>query len=144
MALKLTTHAIPAERATLWMLEKDPKTQQGRIWSRVASGVDGVIEAPMEGSIVGDCIRTGEIINIQNAYDDARFDKDVDKQTGFRTHSVLAVPVKNDEGDVIGAIQMMNKTNDNGDNVPFEAGDIKCIQMLCSHVACFIRVVHAG
>ena len=124
------------------MLEEDQTTQQKTIWSRVASGVDGVIQAPMEGSIVGECIRTGQIVNIKEAYDDPRFDKHVDAETGYRTHSILAVPVRNDQGRVIGAIQMMNKKNDKGEETSFGKGDIKCVQMLCSHVACFIRVVH--
>lgn len=128
------------------MLEEDSKTNQKTIWSRVASGVNGVIMAPLEGSIVGDCIRTGEIINIEDAYQDDRFDPKVDQSTGFHTVSVLAVPVKNDEGKIIGAIQMINKKNEakEGDLTSFDEGDIRCAKMLCSHVSCFIRVVHAG
>jgi len=146
------------ERATLWMLEEDEKNQKKQpvIWSRVASGVDGLIHAPLQGSIVGDCIRTGEIINIQDAYKDDRFNPEVDIKTGFHTTSVLAVPVKNQDGKVIGAIQMINKQKEKtnvdkiseGDETSaaaavFTEGDIKCVQMLCSHVANFIRVVYA-
>jgi len=142
---------VGAERATLWMLEEDSTTKQKTIWSRVASGVDGLIQAPLEGSIVGECIRTGEIVNIENAYEDDRFDQHVDAKTGFHTHSVLAVPVRNEKGKVIGAIQMINKQNNDDNNeecgkgkAGFGPGDIKCVQMLCSHVASFMRVVHRG
>jgi GAF domain-containing protein len=138
--------ALTEERATLWMLDECSKTKQKTIWSRVASGVNGVIEAPLDGSIVGDCIMTGEIINIEDAYQDNRFDRHVDESTGFRTRSVLAVPVKNDGGNVIGAIQMINKKDEanEGKSTSFDEGDIRLVKMLCSHVSSFIRVVHAG
>jgi GAF domain len=112
----------------------------------VASGVNGVIEAPLDGSIVGDCILTGETINIEDAYQVKRFDRKVDQSTGFRTRSVLAVPVKNEEGKVIGAIQMINKKDEanEGKLTSFDEGDIRLVKMLCSHVSCFIRLVHAG
>ena len=131
------------------MLDEDDsqKKKKKTIWSRVASGVDGVIEAPLQGSIVGDCISTGSIINIADAYADDRFDADVDKQTGFRTRAVLAVPVQDEDGKVIGAIQMINKKSD-GDSATaaatFGDSDIRLVEMLCNHVACFIRVVNAG
>jgi Transmembrane protein 65/GAF domain len=137
----------PKERATLWMLEEDSKTNQKTIiWSRVASGVNGVIMAPLDGSIVGECIRTGEIINIEDAYQDDRFDPKVDQSTGFHTKSVLAVPVKDEKGKIIGAIQMINRKDDakEGKLTSFGEGDVRCAQIMCSHVSCFIRVVHAG
>ncbi|CAB9502492.1 cAMP and cAMP-inhibited cGMP 3',5'-cyclic phosphodiesterase 10A [Seminavis robusta] len=142
---------INAERATLWMIDQQDDSDSSSddkkksiLWSRVASGVDGIIEAPMEGSIVGECVRTQQIIHIPDAYQDPRFDRNVDQQTGFRTQSVLAVPVKDDTGKIVGAIQMMNKKDEQGNHIPFGEGDIKCAQMLGSHVSCFIRVVNAG
>lgn len=142
-------HDTFKERATLWMLEDDETNdkKQPVIWSRVASGVDGIIQAPIKGSIVGECISSGKTINIQDAYQDKRFNPEVDIKTGFHTTSVLAVPVKNKEGKVIGAIQMINKQKEmeaeGGEKAVFSEGDIKCVQMLCSHVANFIRVVYA-
>ena len=140
----LSCHFHPSERATLWMLDEDKNTKKKTLWSRVASGVDGVIEAPLKGSLVGESVQSGEIINIADAYQDSRFDSDIDKQTGFHTESVLVVPVRDDEGKIIGAIQMINKKDDEGNRCSFGEGDIKCVKMLGSHVSCFKRVVAAG
>lgn len=129
------------------MLDEDAETKEQMIWSRVASGVDGVIQTPLKGSIVGDCIQSGEIVNIHDAYEDKRFDSKVDQKTGFKTKAVLAVPVKDDDGKVIGAIQMINKKDPNNIDSHadyFGEGDIRCVKMLASHVSCFIRVVNAG
>jgi len=55
---------------------------------------------------------TGEICNIKDAYDEKGFDfsgtKAFDKNTGFRTQSVLNVPLKNHENEIIGVIQLIN------------------------------------
>ena len=126
------------------MLDEDKNTQKKTLWSRVASGVDGVIEAPLKGSLVGESVQSGEIINIEDAYQDSRFDSDIDKRTGFHTESVLVVPVRDDGGKIIGAIQMINKKDDEGNGCSFGEGDIKCVKMLGSHVSCFKRVVDAG
>ena len=126
------------------MLDEDKTTNQKTLWSRVASGVDGVIEAPLEGSIVGESVKSGEIINIEDAYQDSRFDPEIDKKTGFHTQSVLVVPVRDDDGNIIGAIQMINKRDAEGKRSNFGEGDITCVKMLGSHVSCFKRVVDAG
>ena len=132
-----------AERATLWILDLDKKRKQKVVWSRVASDVDGVIEAPLEGSIVGEAITSGQTINIEDAYKDKRFNPKVDQKTGYVTRSVLAVPFRVGNGKVIGAIQMINKKDDDGNPSTFEAGDERCVKMLGSHVACFIRIVNS-
>lgn len=147
---------LNAERATLWMLDDDDKV----LWSRVATGTMGIIQAPVKGSLVGECVLTGNVINVQDVYQDGRFDKRVDEKTGFKTRSVLCHPVRHaDTGKIIGAIQIVNKKkkssavadapngqqqedNDNDDDkVFFTDNDVKLVQMLASHVACFIKVV---
>jgi GAF domain-containing protein len=103
---------------------------------------------------VGECVLTGNVINVHDVYHDARFDKQVDEKTGFKTKSVLCYPVCNtDTGKIIGAIQIVNKKkttsidssdHDNNDTVFFTDNDIKLVQMLASHVACLIKVISRG
>ena len=57
---------------------------------------------------------TGEMINLPDAYSDGRFDRTVDKDTGFRTKSMLCVPVKNHRVEVVGVIQVINKQRRGG------------------------------
>jgi adenylate cyclase len=99
------------------MIDEDPKTKQKMLWSRVASGIEGVIQVPLEHSIVGDCVMAGKVLNVREAYQDARFNPNVDQQTGYKTHSVLAVPVRDKDGGgtIIGAIQMLNKKDEEGE-----------------------------
>ena len=55
---------------------------------------------------------TGETVNVPDAYADARFDRNVDLRTGFRTLNMLVVPVWGSDGrTVVGVIQALNKRN---------------------------------
>lgn len=129
---------LDAERATLFMLDDEKK----ELWSRVATGNKGIIKVPSDAGIVGACVSTGEMINVRDAYEDDRFNQTVDARTGFHTKSVLAIPVKDDEGQTIGAIQMCNKVNPDGSDGVFTANDEKLVVMMASHVTAFIRIVN--
>jgi hypothetical protein len=128
---------LDAERATLFILDKEKK----ELWSRVATGTEGIIKVASDAGIVGACVTAGEMINIPDAYKDDRFNRQVDARTGFHTNSVLVIPVKDEEGEIFGAIQMCNKKNPDGTDGVFTSNDEKLIHMLASHVTAFIRIV---
>ncbi|KAF1319944.1 3'5'-cyclic nucleotide phosphodiesterase, partial [Globisporangium splendens] len=64
---------------------------------------------PVTWGIVGAAVQSGEIINVPDAYQDPRFNQTIDKQTGFITRSILAVPIKDANGRVLGVLAMINK-----------------------------------
>jgi sigma-B regulation protein RsbU (phosphoserine phosphatase) len=59
--------------------------------------------------LAGECLSSREIINVANAYDDPRFSRTVDKATGYKTHSVLNVPLLGWEMQPVGVLQLLNK-----------------------------------
>lgn len=59
--------------------------------------------------IVGEVAKSGRTLNIDNAYDHPQFFSKVDEVTGFTTRSVLCVPLKNLNGNVIGCFEVINK-----------------------------------
>ncbi|KAL7541528.1 hypothetical protein ACHAXR_011001 [Thalassiosira sp. AJA248-18] len=127
-----------AERSSLFMLDEE----KNELWSQVATGTEGIIKVKADVGIVGACVKSGELINITDAYEDKRFFAGVDKETEFRTKSILAIPVKDDEGKIIGAIQMINKqSKDDGSDSAFTADDEKLVKMMAAHVKSFIRIV---
>jgi 2-phosphoglycolate phosphatase len=106
MIIDETTAVMDAERSSLFLID----AQKGEMWAKIAQGVDVVeIRFPVGVGIAGTVGKTGEIINIPDAYHDARFNAAFDKKTGFRTRSILCVPLRNIVGDTIGAIQVLNK-----------------------------------
>lgn len=102
---RATTEMIEADRATIFLVDED----RGELWSRVALGT-GEIRFPIGRGLAGTVAATGEVINIPDAYADARFNRDIDRRTGYRTRSLLTYPMRShDGGRIIGVFQSVNK-----------------------------------
>ncbi len=95
---------VGADRCTVWLI--NPKT--GDIWSKVSHGLDR-ITIPKGHGIAGSVAADGKPLIINDPYSDDRFDKDVDKRTGYRTRSILALPIADADGRTIGVYQAINK-----------------------------------
>ena len=96
---------IGADRCSLFLVDKE----RGGLWSMVAHGTSERIHIAEGQGIAGNVAKTGETINIADAYLDPRFNQSVDKSTGYRTKSILCVPIKSSNGVTIGCTQMINK-----------------------------------
>lgn len=96
---------IEADRCSLFLVDK----VRGGLWSMVAHGATDRIHIPLGEGIAGHVAATGETLNIPDAYKDPRFNSAVDKSTGYRTRSILCVPITNGNGGIIGCTQMINK-----------------------------------
>ena len=87
------------------------------------------IRVPLNATnIIATVANTGETINLPNAYEDPRFSMEVDMVTDFRTHSLLAVPLKNNAGKVFGVFQVANKL----DGTPFDKNDEGILNLLAT------------
>jgi HD-GYP domain-containing protein (c-di-GMP phosphodiesterase class II) len=95
---------ISADRCTVWLLNRITE----ELWSKVAHGVDR-ITIPCSAGIAGCVAMTGESLIINDPYNDDRFDKDVDKKTGYHTRNILGLPINDGEGKIIGVFQAINK-----------------------------------
>ncbi|XP_014667956.1 PREDICTED: cGMP-specific 3',5'-cyclic phosphodiesterase-like [Priapulus caudatus] len=67
------------------------------------------IRIPFGVGIAGHVAHTSETVNIKDAYEDPRFNQEIDMKTGYKTHSILCLPIRNYEGEVIGVAQIINK-----------------------------------
>ena len=102
-----TKIAMQADRCTVFLLDKE----HNELWSKVALGMDSQeIRFPADKGFAGYVVRTGESINIEDAYTDDRFNPEVDKETGYKTKTMLCMPIKNNNQEIIGAFQVLNKT----------------------------------
>ena len=146
-----------ADGRTLYMISDDGKTMNFEIlrndsMNTVMGGISGnkITFPPMQlfgkdgeqnlASIVAFSAHTGETINIQDAYKEEGFDfsgaKDFDKSTGFRTKSVLSVPLKNHEDDIIGVMQLINATEtEKNEVISFSTEMQKQVESLASQGA---------
>src|SRR5579864_923729 len=120
-----------ADRSTLFVVDRAKK----QIWSKVAQGA-GITEIriPIGAGIAGQVALTGEIINIPDAYADPRFNREVDKRTGYVTHSILCMPMKDPTGKIIGVFQILNKAQG-----AFTADDEQLLQSFAAQAAIAVK-----
>jgi phosphoserine phosphatase len=102
---------LDADRATVF--EFDPRTNE--LFTQVAHGIGdaadapSVIRIPMGAGIAGAAATSKRIINIPDAYADERFNRSVDQRTGYRTRTILAIPLLDHDGVMVGVAQVLNR-----------------------------------
>jgi adenylate cyclase len=102
---------LKAERTTIFMVDQDKQ----ELWSKIAQG-DGErsleIRVPMGKGISGYVATNVSPLNIPDAYADDRFDRTHDQKTGYRTRSILCMPVLSPKTDnIVAVVQLLNKLN---------------------------------
>ncbi|WP_428065071.1 HD domain-containing phosphohydrolase [Candidatus Avelusimicrobium facis] len=130
------THMLDVGRCTIYL--KD--AERNELWSKIAQGrglEHTEIRVPLDGETVTSIVaRTGQTINLADAYEDKRFSMAVDMVTDFRTHTLLAVPLKNNSGKVLGVFQVANKA----DGSPFDKKDEGILLLLATLAASSIEI----
>lgn len=127
LILSAATTSIRADRGTLYLI--DPETHE--LWSKVTDGQEQVeIRLPMGKGLAGYVAKTGETVNIADAYQDPRFNPEIDKRSGYKTRNVLCMPLRDKEGKIIGVFQLLNKRGGS-----FTKEDEEFIQALSVHAA---------
>jgi adenylate cyclase len=125
--IELITDALDAERATLFLHDREPD----ELFSRVLRG-EGVTEIriPAGVGIAGAVFRSGTAEIIADVYADPRFNQEIDRRTGYHTRNMLCVPLRNRDGLAIGVTQILNKRS--GD---FGDGDLSLAEAINRHAA---------
>jgi GAF domain-containing protein len=120
---------MDADRASIFLLDREKL----ELWLIVTlDGAQMRFDARL--GLAGAAAMTGETINVEDAYQDSRFYKAIDGRTGYRTRSLLVVPLRNQEGEILGTFQVLNKKSG-----VFDEDDEKALQALATHVAMTIE-----
>ena len=85
---------LGCDRASLFIV--DQKT--GDLLLQLGKDLDSTIRVPKGSGVAGYVATTGESTNIVDAYEDPRFSKDADAKTGYKTSTILCVPVRDSDG----------------------------------------------
>jgi adenylate cyclase len=136
--LTITMHAselVQADRCTVFLVDE----QHQQLWS-VSTDSGKEIRIPKSAGIAGECATNGELIVIPNCYEDKRFNQAIDKQTGYKTTSMLAIPVLRKKqfknvGKVLAVIQMINKMEFDGAVGKFDDEDVQVMETFATFVA---------
>ncbi len=99
---------LDADRCTVFLLDKN----RNELVSKIALGMGTQeLRFPADKGLAGYVAQSGEIINIKDAYSDSRFNQDIDKETGYRTQTILCMPIWNMKHEILGVFQVLNKQN---------------------------------
>ena len=112
---------LDAERASLFLVDHE----RNEMWLRVAQEEGGKpleYRMPLGAGVAGHVAASGQGCRIDDAYADPRFNRELDQETGFRTRSILCLPLRSSAtGKVFAVAQLLNSR----DGSVFDAEDEK-------------------
>jgi putative ABC transport system ATP-binding protein len=108
---------LDAERASLFLVDQRRGEMTLCVSQDLAAGE--TVRIPIGSGIAGAAAASGRPVRVADAYQDPRFNRNVDLQTGFRTRSVLCLPLHDRSGNVFAVTQLLNRR----DGLPFDEAD---------------------
>jgi Nif-specific regulatory protein len=120
-----TKALLGADRVSIFLLDRE----KCELWS-VISQEKKIMRFDARLGIAGSVAMTGQTINVADAYEHPLFYKEVDLQTGYRTRTLLAVPLRDLRGEIIGVGEAINK-----EKGLFTEEDAEILQTLAAHVS---------
>jgi len=104
--LTLTTKHLKASTGSIYLIDKAKR----ELWARTMKAKKRMeIRLPMGQGIAGHVAKTGRTVRIRDVYNDKRFYRGIDLKTGFRTRTMLCMPMKDAGGRTVGVFQILNK-----------------------------------
>ena len=125
---------VAAERASLFLADE----ARGELWSKVAQspGTKPVeIRIPIGTGITGHVVRTGQAMNIPDAYASPLFNREVDQATGYHTRSVLCVPILDRNRRPFAVMMLLNKRGGEA----FEARDEQALRVFAASIGIILE-----
>jgi phosphoserine phosphatase len=94
---------LHADRASVLLLD----SERDELYSEATSAREE-IRFPADKGIAGETLSQRCVIRIDDCYSDARFNREVDRQTGYRTQSLISIPLIGDQEKTVGVMQLLN------------------------------------
>ncbi len=123
----VATDLLACDRASIFVHDQE----RNELVACPALGVDsGTLRIPDDAGIVGDVIRSGQAVQVDDVTTDERFNPEVDKETGYTTRNLLCVPLRDGEGEIMGAFELINRLEGH-----FYQDDLETLEHLAGHAA---------
>ena len=124
---------IKADRCTVFI--HDDSTQS--LWSIYIDGIS-FIEVPNNIGIVSEVYKTKKTMIVNDAQNNDKFNEDIDKGSGYKTESILSVPILGFGDRSLGVIQMINKLDE---KKSFVEEDVEVLNYVMSHISAFLEIM---
>ena len=129
LVIEVGREVLTADRGSVFLYD----AEQRELYSTVATG-EKEIRFSVDFGIAGECARTQTIINVPDCYADPRFNREIDKQTGYRTRCSLTVPLIGLKDELVGVTQLLNPSKP-----AFDESDERIAEVLASQAAVAIQ-----
>lgn len=126
-----TKDIIGAHRCSIFIYD----VYRDKLWTTLADGIEK-IEVPSNKGIVGQTIRERKPIVTNDPYSNLNFNSDVDKSTGFKTLNIVTAPIFDSKRDIIGVLQLLNKTGG------FDDSDAKFMVFFSHYISGFLELLN--
>ncbi len=128
LIMKIARTEVKADRGSVFLVDKAHQ----ELWSIVASGLEHQeLRVPFGRGVAGRVAETGEIINVPDAYSLPFFDRSFDQKTGYTTKSLLCLPIRHHNNEIVGVLQLLNQQT----HGRFTAEDQEFLTKLTGHMA---------
>ena len=127
---KYAKDVIGADRCSIFINDLERK----ELWTTLSDGVDKII-IPQGKGIVGQAIEEEKSILVNDLSTNPHFMADVDEETGYKTHNIVASPIFNSEREVVGVLELLNKEGG------FEDSDVKFMKFFAHYISGFLELV---
>jgi GAF domain-containing protein len=122
---------LAVERCSIFIVDKEAMM----LWTKHSDGI-GRIAIGIDSGIAGDTYKTQEPQLVNDPYEDERFLPKIDEKSGFTTRNIMTVPIFDSKRDVIGVIQLLNKSEGE-----FSQEDLDILTFLANYVSGTIELV---
>jgi len=122
---------LNADRCSIFIVDAEDKM----LWTKLSDGI-GRIVISLDSGIVGDTYKKNEPQLVNDPYEDERFLKSIDKKSGYTTRNILTTPIYNSKREIIGIIQLLNKSR--GD---FDEKDLEDLAFLANYVSGSLELI---
>ena len=129
LVIEVGREVLTADRGSVFLYDAERR----ELYSTVATG-EKEIRFSVDFGIAGECARTQTIINVPDCYADPRFNREIDKKTGYRTRCSLTVPLIGLEDELVGVTQLLNPAKP-----AFDESDERIAEALASQAAVAIQ-----
>jgi len=122
---------VNAERCSIFIVDNEANM----LWSKLSDGI-GRIVIGLDSGIVGDTYAKKEPQIVNTPYDDTRFLPHIDKKSGYVTRNMITVPIFNSGREVMGIIQLLNKSR-----FDFDASDLETLTFFANYISGSLELV---
>jgi len=116
---------LRSERCSIFIVDKEDQM----LWTTISDGI-GKIVISLDSGIVGETYQTKKPQLVNSPYDDPRFLPSIDKKTGYVTRNIITVPIYDSKRDIVGIIQLLNKSR-----FDYDEEDLETLTFFANYVS---------